>query len=217
MAIAFFDFDKTLIRKNSGSLWLRHEIRGGRIRTTHALRAALMLGTYKLGYVRLDAGIRFAIQTLEGTKESELRDRVAEFYQKEVRRHYRDRALREVERHREQGDHLVLLTSASLYLSEVVRDDLGLHDVLCNRFEVDADGRFTGEPEGTLCYGPGKRVHAEAFAADRAESLDEATFYTDSMADLPALEAVGHPRVVNPDPRLARQARRRNWPILDWD
>lgn len=216
MAIAFFDFDKTLIRKNSGTLWLRHEVWAGRIRSSHALRAALLLCLYRLGYVGLQRGIEFAIQTLAGSSESELRERVYVFYEQMVKPHYRPAALEELERRRSQGDRLVLLTSASLYLSEAVQADLKLDHILCNRFEVGPDGRFTGRPEGTLCYGPGKRVHAETYALGLGESLADATFYTDSMADLPALEAVGHPRVVNPDPRLSRQAKLRGWPVLDW-
>jgi phosphoserine phosphatase len=47
-------------------------------------------------------------------------------------------------------------------------------------------------------------------------SLEHAVFYTDSITDLPLLEAVGRPVAVNPDPRLRRLARRRGWPIEDW-
>jgi phosphoserine phosphatase len=46
--------------------------------------------------------------------------------------------------------------------------------------------------------------------------MDQAAFYTDSITDLPLLEAVGQPIVVNPDARLRRVAKRRGWPIEDW-
>jgi len=50
-----------------------------------------------------------------------------------------------------------------------------------------------------------------------AEGLDlgRSYFYTDSITDLPVLERVGEPRVVNPDPRLRRAAARRGWPVVD--
>ena len=47
-------------------------------------------------------------------------------------------------------------------------------------------------------------------------ALEHCYFYSDSYTDLPMLEAVGYPRVVNPDLRLRRLARRRGWPVLDW-
>ena len=44
--------------------------------------------------------------------------------------------------------------------------------------------------------------------------LARSYFYTDSITDLPLLERIGEPRVVNPDPRLGRVAARRGWPIV---
>jgi phosphoserine phosphatase len=63
-----------------------------------------------------------------------------------------------------------------------------------------------------VCYGPGKVVWAERFAAEYDVDLAASTFYTDSISDLPLLERVGQPVAVNPDLRLRRLARRRGWP-----
>jgi putative phosphoserine phosphatase / 1-acylglycerol-3-phosphate O-acyltransferase len=76
------------------------------------------------------------------------------------------------------------------------------------------DGRFTGEAVRPVCYGDGKMYWAERFAAAEGLELDQSYFYTDSITDLPVLERVGEPRVVNPDPRLRRLALRRGWPVL---
>ena len=79
-----------------------------------------------------------------------------------------------------------------------------------------SDGKFDGTHQRPACYGPGKVHWAEAFAAANDVDLARSFFYTDSYTDLPMLERVGKPVVVNPDPRLLRTARRRGWPILDW-
>ena len=65
-----------------------------------------------------------------------------------------------------------------------------------------------------VCYGAGKTYWAERFAAAEGLDLARSYFYTDSITDLPVLERVGEPRVVNPDPRLRRAAMRRGWPVL---
>ncbi|HNC99685.1 MAG TPA: HAD-IB family hydrolase, partial [Myxococcota bacterium] len=59
-------------------------------------------------------------------------------------------------------------------------------------------------------------VHAERLAEQLGEKLEDSWFYTDSYSDLPVLLRVRHPVVVNPDPALAREARRRGWTQLDW-
>ena len=215
-AIAFFDFDETLIVGNSGNLWIRRELNAGHITTWQFLRAAVWMARYKLGWASMDDAIRTAIGSLRGLSERELRARTRAFYAEEVRMLYRTGARPALERHRTRGDRVVLLTASSIYLSELVQEDLELDDVLCNRFEIDSEGLHTGEAVGALCFGAGKLPYAEAYARSRGVELDDCYFYTDSYSDLPVLERIGHPVVVNPDPRLRTEAERRRWPIESW-
>ncbi|HET9037243.1 MAG TPA: HAD family hydrolase [Myxococcaceae bacterium] len=215
-AIAFFDFDETLIVGNSGQLWIRRELREGNITPTQFLRAAVWMFRYKLGWASMDDALRTAIGSLRGQSEQALRERTRAFYETEVRTLYRTGARPALERHRAQGDAIVLLTASSIYLSELVAEELGFDDVLCNRFEIDEAGAHTGRPVGNLCFGAGKLEYAEAYARQRGVSLSDCWFYTDSYSDLPVLERLGHPVVVNPDPRLRREAERRGWPVEWW-
>ena len=76
------------------------------------------------------------------------------------------------------------------------------------RYEVDADGNFTGRFEGPFVYGPGKVEAMQAFADRHEIDLGASYAYSDSLSDLPMLRAVGNPVAVNPDPPLAELARR---------
>ncbi len=214
--IAFFDLDRTLLSVNSGSLWVRSELRLGYLSRWQAARAAGILFRYHLGFAALDAAVREAIATLAGSQESDLRARTLDFYRREIAHLVRPGARTALERHRAAGDLLVLLTTSSNYLSEPVGADLGLDDWLCNRFEV-VDGRFTGAPLEPLVFGHGKLAVARGFAQARGVELRTCSFYTDSIADLPVLEAVAEPVVVHPDPRLRRLAKRRGWRQEEWD
>jgi phosphoserine phosphatase len=79
---------------------------------------------------------------------------------------------------------------------------------------VDDDGVYTGELERPFCYGQGKRLAIEAEANRLGIDLAASHAYSDSVSDLPMLEAVGHPVVVNPDARLQAIASQRSWPHL---
>ena len=72
MAVAFFDLDKTLIYRNSGTLWLKRELSLGHISYWQAIRAFSWLIRYSMGYADMDKGIRWAIRTLEGVPEHEI-------------------------------------------------------------------------------------------------------------------------------------------------
>ena len=87
---------------------------------------------------------------------------------------------------------------------------------MCTRFEVHADGNFAGRHVAPACYGRGKVHWAERFAAEHGVDLDGSWFYTDSYSDLPMLERVGVRKVINPDTRLLRHARRAGWDIQNW-
>ena len=76
-----------------------------------------------------------------------------------------------------------------------------------------ADGRYTGSVD-FYAYGQAKADHVRERAAERGYRLADCFAYSDSVTDLPLLELVGHPHVVNPDRALRRVARRRGWPEL---
>jgi HAD superfamily hydrolase (TIGR01490 family) len=216
MSVAFFDLDKTLLAVNSGTLWIRRELALGHITRMQALRASLWIARYHMGFVSIQDALLEAIAHLKGTVAQTLQERTALFYEEQVRGSYRPGALRALEEHRGAGDQLVLLTSSSGYLSELVVRELRLDATLCNRFEVDGQGLHTGRPLGAVCFGEGKRTHAESYARQVGVPLSACAFYTDSYSDLSVLEVVGRPVAVHPDYRLRREALRRGWPVVDW-
>lgn len=214
-AIAFFDVDKTVLAVNSATLWLKRELRQGHVTRLQALRASFWVGLYHFGYARMEDAIATAVASLKGKSEREIIQRTLAFYTEEVAATIRPRALEAIAAHRAAGDLIFLLTSSSNYLSAPLSDALQVDGFLANRFEVDG-GRFTGQSVLPLCYGAGKVAHAQVVADKVGVRLDECAFYTDSMSDLPMLEAAGRPVVVDPDQRLRRLALRRGWPIEDW-
>jgi phosphoserine phosphatase len=76
-----------------------------------------------------------------------------------------------------------------------------------------AEGRYTGQME-FWAYGEAKASRLRELAATRGYQLSDCYAYSDSVTDLPMLEAVGHPRAVNPDRALRKIARERDWPVL---
>lgn len=215
MKAAFFDLDGTLTVENTGRLWFRRERAEGRLALTQAMEAAFWMALYGVGLMKADVALTRAVGTIAGVEEAALRERFGIFYDEEVAGIYAPGGLEVVRRYQEEGVPVVLLTAASAYLAEFVRDDLGLDDVLAMEFEVQ-DGRFTGALVQPVCYGAGKVDRALAWAAARGIDLADCAFYTDSITDLPMLERVGTPVAVHPDTRLSRTAKARGWPIEDW-
>jgi len=212
---AFFDLDGTLLRINSGKLWFQRERAAGRLSRSAALEAGIWLSLYGLGLMRARTALGRAAATLAGSREEEVDQRTRQFFKDDILSLFAPGGLAAVQAHKNAGDRVVLLTSSSLYLGRCVQEHLDLDDILTMRFDV-RDGLFTGGIE-TLCYGKAKITVAEEWASRQGVDLNNSWFYSDSITDLPMLERVGHPRVVQPDPRLARRARKLGWPVLDWN
>lgn len=216
MSIAFFDLDRTLLPVNSAWLWMRYELRHGFLSYGQVAYASCWLTAYHLGVASLDDALRRAIATYGGSSSRELLRRTTHFFESELTGRYRPGGLQALANHRARGDQVVLLTTSSTYLSGLVSAELDLDGYLCNRFHEDGDGILTGHAAEPLCYGQGKVAAAARYAAARNVGLIDCTFYTDSLSDLPMLDAVGQPVAVDPDPRLRRLARRRGWPSVSW-
>jgi phosphoserine phosphatase len=76
------------------------------------------------------------------------------------------------------------------------------------------DGTYTGNLAGPFCYADGKVEAMQELARWEGLDLGQCYAYSDSVSDLPMLQAVGHPVAVNPDSKLERLARRQGWPIV---
>ncbi len=213
---AFFDLDLTLLTVNSGHLWMARERRLGRLSLRNTVEAFFKFAAYRLSIIDMEDAMRKALALYVGDTEEDLDRWTREWYEDEVAHTVAPGARPALKRHRDRGHPLVLLTSSSLYLSKTVSRQLELDDYICSRYEVGDDGKFTGEPVFPLCYGEGKVTLAERWAAEHEVDLSRSYFYSDSYTDLPMLQRVGQPRVVNPDLRLRRYARKNGWTTLDW-
>lgn len=126
-----------------------------------------------------------------------------------------EQARQAIEQHRAQGHRLVLLTGSPEFLVVPLATYLKMDEVVAGQLER-CGMTFSGRMLEPYPYRLGKRVAIERLAAEHDVDLARSYMYGDSPGDLPALESVGHPRVVNPIRGMGRIARRRGWPILRW-
>ena len=213
---AFFDLDKTLMDVNSGSQWLRYELKAGRVSVWQTVQAIGWLIVYHFLAADMTRPLRMAMEDLKGTKEADLVSRSDDFYAKRMHGRVRPGAHAAMKMHRERGDKLVLLTSSTVYVAREVSREMGLDGYLATRLEVDQSGILTGKPVEPICFGEGKVIIAKAYLNAYGGTLDDSIFYSDSFTDLPMMVAAGEAVAVNPDPKLRQEAARRGWPIRDW-
>ena len=116
--------------------------------------------------------------------------------------------------HRAAGRALVLATTTPYDLVKPLADLLGMDDVVATRHRVQDDGTYHGSLDGPFVWSAGKLAAVKAWAEQHDVDMAESFAYSDSVYDTPLLAAVGHPFVVNPDPRMALMAAARRWPTI---
>ncbi len=108
-----------------------------------------------------------------------------------------------------------MITASPAYTANALAEHLAIpdEDVMATRFEV-RNGRFTGRMLEPMVIGEGKLAAAQEYATRHSIDLSASFFYTDSIADLPLLEHIGHPVAVNADKPLLKLAEARGWDIV---
>jgi HAD superfamily hydrolase (TIGR01490 family) len=214
---ALFDMDRTLVRKETASLYVRYQVESGEAGWADLARTLYWVGQYTLGVLDHQRVAARVIAEIRGMPETVLAARCDDWFTRYVEKHITCAGRAAVRRHREAGDLCAIVTGASPYASWPLARRLGIEHVISTVFEIDEKTRrFTGRPEEPLCLGEGKLARTERFAEEHGFRLEDAVFYTDSVSDLPLLERVAEPVVVNPDPRLKRVAEKRGWRIERW-
>ncbi len=216
---AFFDLDKTLMAGSSGMPFARVAMRHGIV----SRRLLASWGFEHLRYrlrgttdERTTEVLKQARELISGVPARDLERMNPEVLAAVLPRIY-PQMLDEVHGHQDAGRATFIVSAAGNGVVEPLANVLGMDGGIGTRYEVDADGAFTGRFDGPFVYGPGKVEAMREFAASHEIDLAASYAYSDSISDLPMLEAVGHPVVVNPDPALAAIARREGWQTMRFE
>ncbi|MFD8807618.1 HAD family hydrolase [Streptomyces sp. NPDC059597] len=217
-AAAFFDLDKTVIAKSSTLTFSKSFYQGGLINRRAALRTAYAQFVFLAGGMDHDQmeRMREYLSTLcRGWNVRQVREIVAETLHDLIDPIIYDEAASLIERHHAAGRDVVIVSTSGAEVVEPIGELLGADRVVATRLVVGEDGCYTGEVE-YYAYGPTKAEAVRELAASEGYDLDRSHAYSDSVTDLPMLQAVGHPHAVNPDRALRREAVARGWPVLEF-
>ena len=218
MKLALFDLDQTLLPLDSDQSWGEFTLKLGWV-DAHSFKQRNdgFYADYNAGCLDIHAYVRFATEAIRQQGEAAARVAHQAFMREVIQPAIRPQALELVEQHRAQGDTLVMVTATNEFVTGPIAQAFGMDVLLAAQLVRDGQGNFTGEIDGVPTLREGKVTRVNQWLAAQGLSLPEvhATFYSDSMNDLPLLENVDVPVVTNGGPALKRIAQERGWRILD--
>jgi HAD superfamily hydrolase (TIGR01490 family) len=216
-AAAFFDLDRTLIKRSSVLALAGTFRRRGLISRLDLVKSAFWQVLFVLrgaSAERVRSAAEDGMKILSGFSVQEMQQLVGGAMESVLRPLVYEEPLRLVQQHRERGERVYIVSATLQEIVQHIADDLGFDGAIGSTCEI-VDGAYTGR---TLraAHGVGKANALRALAAAEGLDLAESTAFSDSYSDVPFLEAVGHPIAANPDRKLRRIAAERGWPVVDF-
>ena len=218
-AAAFFDLDRTLISGSSGLPMARASAKAGLITRGQMVRWGVDALRFRLRGASDEATqklMREVSEVFRGTSARQLARLTPEVLVGLLPRIYPE-MLEEVYGHQDAGRPTFIVSAAGDELVQILARILYMDGGIGTAYEVGEDGLLTGRLGGAFMYGKGKVAAMRDFAAEHDIDLEASYAYSDSASDLPMLDAVGNPVVVNPDEPLAKIARERGWRVMRFE
>lgn len=213
---AFFDVDNTLIQGDTQEMEARFILAAKLHSPLYLWQIMKTLGALwmnRIGLLPLSRQNEVYLNSYKGMSKGDLEELGLELFDKKVKQRFFSGAMEMIKTHRDKG-HLIALVSATtrhllLPFEPVIKPDI----LICTDLEFDKRSRATGRAENGICAQEKKQILIRSFAKERGLDLGGCYAYSDHHSDIPMLEAVGRPAVINPTQRLAAHAQKRGWQV----
>ncbi len=212
---AFFDLDKTVIAKSSTLAFSKPFFAQGLLNRRSVLKSSYAQFVFLMSgadHDQMDRMRSYVTSMCTGWDVEQVKSAVEETLHEIVTPLVFAEAANLIADHKLCGRDVVIVSASGEEVVAPIARALGATHAMATRMVVE-DGKYTGEI-AFYCYGEGKAEAIRELAAREGYPLEHCYAYSDSVTDLPMLELVGHPAVVNPDRNLRKEAAGRGWPVL---
>lgn len=217
MEAAFFDLDKTIVARSSPLALGRSFFREGLISRSWLIKsvyAQLLFHLMGADENKMERMQEAAAKMTEGWEVEKVRQVVEEVLEEVISPLIYAEALELIHDHRAVGRLICIVSSSPAEIVEPLAGLLGVDRYIASKPRIE-EGKYTGELD-FYAYGPHKVEAIKELADEHGTDLKHCFAYSDSVTDLPMLEAVGNPVVVNPDKELRKLAEDRGWGIEEF-
>lgn len=211
MALAIFDLDNTLIHGDSDHAWGEFLVQNNLVDgDLYRSKNDAFYRQYVEGTLDINEYLEFSLSVLTQYSYDEITQWRERFYNQVFTKMMQPKAADLLKDHRQNGDYLLIITATNLFVTEPAKELLNVDDIIAPTPEF-VDNQYTGKVTGTPSFQHGKVIRLKEWLQENDHSLENSFFYSDSHNDLPLLELVDNPIVVDGDHHLLKAAEQRGW------
>ncbi len=214
MALSIFDLDNTLIAGDSDYAWGEFLVEEGVVDGEfYQQRNAHFYQQYQQGELDIQEYLAFALAPLAEHSMAALNEMHTQFMTQKIQHMLLPKAHELVLEHQARGDQCLVITSTNSFVAAPICKRLGIDEFIASEPEI-VDGAYTGRVAGTPSFREGKITRLSQWLDNHQVTLTGSYAYSDSINDLPLLEAVANPVVVDGDQMLQAHALEQGWPCI---
>ncbi|MDO7694485.1 MAG: HAD-IB family hydrolase [Gammaproteobacteria bacterium] len=214
-ALVIFDLDNTILNGDSDYAMINYLVHTQALDESAGKKNQLFIEDYQRGELDFDAYTTFALSAYIGMTRSEINEFMLPFVAKVIEPMINTLALKIIHDHGDSGDTILLASATNELIVQPIAQRLDIHNVIGTQVKF-INGKCTGEYIPPSALGAGKKLLVQQWMQkNNFDDFSGVTFYSDSINDLPLLEAVDFPKAVNPDAMLEKISLERGWEIID--
>ena len=213
--LLIFDLDNTLLAGDSDRNWGIFLAEQKVVESSYLDESEKFYNNYYDGSLDIDGFLSFCLKPLiENDMEYLLKLR-QQFIEDKIKPIVTQPGKEIINHALQNGKTVVIATATNDFVTRPIADLFNVQTLIATEFEIK-DQQFTGKVIDVPCFREGKLNKVQKWVDDNNFDLSKASFYSDSFNDLPLLEKVKTPVIVDGDDKLVEIGKNRDWDCVSF-
>jgi HAD superfamily hydrolase (TIGR01490 family) len=213
--LLIFDLDNTLLAGDSDRNWGIFLAEQKVVESSYLDESEKFYNNYYDGSLDIDGFLSFCLKPLIENDMSYLLELRKQFIEDKIKPIITEPGREIINQAIEDGKTVIIATATNDFVTRPIADLFNVRTLIATEFEV-INQKFTGKVLNTPCFREGKVSKVKKWVDDNNFDLSKASFYSDSFNDLPLLEKVKNPVIVDGDDKLLEIGKNRNWDCISF-
>ena len=212
--LAIFDLDNTILNGDSDYSMINYLVDISLLDKAAKLKNDEFIKDYQQGQLDFNQYTNFALKPYIGKTQDEINKIILPFVERIIEPMINVFALKLIHDHHDKGHTILLASATNELIVKPIAQRLDINNVIGTMVKFENE-KCSGEFIPPSAIGVGKLKLVESWMqANQYDSFSGVTFYSDSINDLPLMEAVEFPKAVNPDIKLESISNKRGWEVI---
>ena len=213
--LLIFDLDNTLLAGDSDRNWGIFLAEQKVVESSYLDESEKFYNNYYDGSLDIDGFLSFCLKPLIENDMSYLLELRKQFIEDKIKPIVTAPGKEIINQAIEDGKTVIIATATNDFVTRPIADLFNVRTLIATEFEV-INQKFTGKVLNTPCFREGKVSKVKKWVDDNNFDVSKASFYSDSFNDLPLLEKVKNPVIVDGDDKLLEIGKNRNWDCISF-